>query len=262
MIPFQKDYYLYTEEKKLLYCSIPKNACTSIKAWLQGLLGLPADVDPQLDPNITRLMLGNYPDEYASEIMHSDDIFKFVFVRNPWNRVVSAFINKFLSYQQHLYLYTHDRNNHGIAEFHANYHEEFVATIIGTICTDDASKARGISFRDFLDYLLATDDYDLDPHWKPQYRFIEGVDIDYVGKLESMEEDFKRIQEITGHSLRLPFRNITEYNPSNVAKLIDTPCSELIGMTFSHHNFYDRTTVEAVNSRYKQDIDTFNYTYN
>lgn len=262
MIPFQKDYYLYIEEKKLLYCSIPKNACTSIKAWLQEVLGLPTDVSPQIDPNITKLLLGNYLDEDASGIMHSEDIFKFVFVRNPWNRIVSAFVNKFLSYQEHLYLYTHYRNNPCIAEFHANYHEDFVAHVIGTICTDDDSKTRGISFRDFLDYLSVTDDHDLDPHWLPQHRFIEGVGIDYIGKLESMEEDFKRIQEVTGHSLRLPFKNITEYHPLNDAKLIDTPCSELIGMAFSHHNFYDKTTIEAVNSRYKQDIDTFNYTYN
>ena len=262
MIPFQKNYYLYIKENNLLYCSIPKNACTSIKAWLQELLGFPTDINPNIDPNITKLLLSNYPDEDASEIMHSDNIFKFVIVRNPWNRVVSAFLNKFLSYQQHLYLYMKDHENPCVAEFHANYHEQFVAQVVGTICKDEESKVRGISFRDFLEYVVATADSGLDPHWKPQHRFIEGVNIDYVGKFESLEEDFKRIQEVAGNSTKLPFKNITRYNPASDKLLIDTPCSELIGKTFNHHNFYDETTVELVNSRYQKDIETFNYTYN
>jgi len=261
MIAFQKNYYLYIKDKNMLYCAIPKNACTSIKSWLQALLGLPTDVNPQIDPNIIKLLLSNYSDEEALRLLQSDKLFKFVFVRNPWTRVVSAFINKFLSYQQHLYVYMKGHESVSIAEFHANYHEKFVANVIGILCPDDDSKIHGISFRDFLNYLMESDDSDLNPHWKPQHRFIEGIDIDYVGKVEAITQDFTRIQTAAGFYSPLPVKNTTRYNSSNGESLVDTPCSLLIGKGFGYDSFYDDTTIAMVDSRYGTDISMFGYEY-
>ena len=261
MTKFQKNYCLYVKEKNLLYCAIPKNACTSIKSWLQDLLDLPTEINPQIDPNIIKLLLSNYTDDDALEIMQSDNLFKFVFVRNPWTRVVSAFINKFLSYQQHLYIYMKNHENASVAEFHANYHEKFVAHVVGILCPDDDSKIRGISFRDFLDYLVLTKDSNLDPHWRPQHCFIEGINIDYVGKVESITQDFTKIQTVANYYSPLPMKNTTRYNTSNNESCIDAPCSQLISKNFRYHCFYDDSAIKIVESRYMSDIKMFSYEY-
>ena len=106
--------------------------------------------------------------------------FKFTFVRNPWIRVVSAYLEKF-------------RNPNGFTYKPAKVMNESVKNMKTHIDGDGI-----ISFDGFVDILYQKQKVSygkFDIHWLPQYvmndMFVKNFD--YIGKLENFENDFDKI---------------------------------------------------------------------
>ncbi len=80
------------QEYRAIYLFIPKVACSSIKKVIGDTLGLPPYDPSQPDRYIHKRI---YP--YAKKARIYDrykDYFKFCFVRNPFDRLVSCYSNK------------------------------------------------------------------------------------------------------------------------------------------------------------------------
>ena len=88
-------------EYKLIFFSVAKVACTEWKLMMRELSGdpWPEDLiygilhDPHKN-NLTTLM--DYPIQEAQSMMNDNEWTKAVFVREPKERILSAFINKFV----------------------------------------------------------------------------------------------------------------------------------------------------------------------
>lgn len=99
----------YSAKHKLVYISVPKAACTTLKWWFAALEGAASELlaatdsiecDPELvihdnfykvAPSVTGL-----PFELLSEVLTSETNFRFAVVRNPYKRIFSAWQDKLL----------------------------------------------------------------------------------------------------------------------------------------------------------------------
>ncbi len=118
--------------------------------------------------------------EHASWIhyplAHYQDYFKFAFVRNPWDRLLSCWRNKVLE---------------------DNYFE-----------FDPATHAQMKDFAAFVDYVGGLDVRTADRHLRSQSELIDLNAIDYLGRLESFDSDLNEISRY----LELPEKEIVRKN--------------------------------------------------
>ena len=102
-----------------------------------------------------------------------DSIFKFGFVRNPYDRILSAYN----------YVYNYKKRKH----------------------FEDWANKNIRRFKNFEDFVYALEDKQFQKtilewdHFKPQYLFFcdekRKVNVDFIGKLENIKEDFKKISK-------------------------------------------------------------------
>ena len=91
---------LLTPDKKVLYFSIPKCACSTVKVFLRTLYGQnprEARRDPHSFENLPLLSYNDLDgDEELTALIKDESIFKFSIIRDPRSRVISAYKNKFI----------------------------------------------------------------------------------------------------------------------------------------------------------------------
>ena len=145
--------------------------------------------------------------------------FCFSFVRNPFDRLVSAYNNKLIELKE----------------------------IPGPM------KAMGLShsmpFSSFLEVVASTDDEKLDVHLLPQSKILclNGQLIpSFIGRLETIDEDWSSLQKRLRRE-RLP--NLGELPEKNIRRATDT-------QDLSHY-FEDPGFVRIVCERYRDDIERF-----
>lgn len=206
----------------LLYGRVPKVANSSIKASLSRLLKTaPQEGIRTTSDNFWKTgtkgetsMLSNHEAR-----MLRGTHFSFSFVRNPFDRLVSAYNNKLLE----------------------------LATI------PERMKAMGLRhsmpFGDFLEVVASTRDDDLDVHLLPQSSILclNGELIpNFIGHLETMQEDWIKLQqELSREGLpklgRLPEKNVRRNSDHR-----DVP-----------RYFQDPSLVRLVSERYGNDLSIF-----
>ena len=153
------------------------------------------------------------------------DCFKFSFVRNPWDRLVSEYRYR-------------------------NFWKKF-------------------SFRDFvLSNLPEENNYcDYFRHVMPQsdYLYSDSGDliVDYVGRFETLQEDFYKICDV----IDFKNREIPHVNKSGLRKVKDR-VKRKVGLIKSYQKdfndfrcFYDDETASVVEGMYRKDIESFGYTF-
>lgn len=160
------------------------------------------------------------------------DYFRFSFVRNPWARVVSAWLNKV----------AHPRQKE----------------IEGVINRCPGLRP-GMPFEEFVHWLVESPhgrDEGANRHWQSQHRFLFLPDgspgVHWLGRLEQLEEGFRDVcrQLDLPPDLALPRKNAT---------LGSMGSGEVREPGYREH--YTPTTREIVARRYGTDIELFKYTF-
>ena len=106
-----------------------------------------------------------------------DKSFVFSFVRNPYSRVLSAYMDK-------------------VKERATSKKNYKWSGVMGN------SDLRNITFKEFVELICEIPDNAIDPHLQSfSYVFDElGIEPDFIGRLETFEEDWKKLCKITGLS--------------------------------------------------------------
>ena len=111
-----------------------------------------------------------------------ESFFKFAFVRNPWDRLYSAFA----------YVKRGGRN-----EQTANWAEKHFAQVN--------------DFEEFVLHWMNEESIRSNVHFRPQYEFLstdgETIDVDFIGRFEDIEADFEQVRLKIGSDQRLPCLN-------------------------------------------------------
>lgn len=250
-------------QAQFIYKHIPKVGCTSLGLWF--LLTLDSVIKPIDIPNksirawyIEKYPFWNKPAQGLHDFLHSrsefhcdsdfarqSNYFRFIFVRNPWKRVVSGYLDKLVT-------------EVGI--------DQSGESVICAICSSKGRQVdyqKSVTFCEFVNYLFVTSSADMNHHWRPQVNFLDGVEYDLVGKLEN-KKDFQLVQKITKINLPFPFIHKTKYDKKrqyfNAANMSAT---ELRRLKLKPHfkDFYTPKLKKMIAQRYREDIEKFGYNW-
>ncbi|KAF1585609.1 Carbohydrate sulfotransferase 14, partial [Eudyptes moseleyi] len=169
---------LVSDKYRFLYCYVPKVACSNWKRILKVLDGALESVDVKLkmDHKSDLVFLGDMkPDEISYRLKN---YYKFIFVRNPMERLLSAYRNKFGE----------------IKEYQQKYGVEIVRRYRkngGNSAGDD------VTFSEFLRYLLDEEAERMNEHWMPIYNLCQpcAVRYDFIGSYERLNTDANYVLE-------------------------------------------------------------------
>lgn len=224
-----KGRHILLEQQKAAYLEIPKVACTSINFALAGHLGLLEGFDPKADIHSIH---GNFPQASdLNQLFLGDyaDYTKFSFVRNPWDRLVSCYINKIRS---------DARNN-----------QWFVDGVALGFLQYNLFHAK-MSFEEFAEAVLEIGVENANVHFLPQHYFLldpkGNFAADFVGKFEHLQSSFDDLCDLIGlKKFELPHKNFSK-------KTKDTHYSK----------FYTTKLRDKIAAYYENDIELFNYEFN
>jgi hypothetical protein len=181
--------YIVHSERRFVYFVIQKGACSSIKTALLPLFRL--DPSRYWDTNFAGeriLRVHKIFDRSPHQIDRAelldgeyDGHFKFAFVRNPWDRLVSCYSKNLVEARKNL-------NPPGEERFYPD-----------------------MPFAEFVEAVHATPDGDANQHFRSQHVVVcdpQGlVMADFVGHFEDLRGDFARVAEgIGAPGLDLPHR--------------------------------------------------------
>ena len=118
---------------------------------------------------------------------------KFVFVRHPLERLLSAFKNKFES------------DTPDAANFKRGYAVEMMR--FSRDEKDIPKTGNGMEFWEFLNFLSSTESQWYQEHWALYNNLCHlcSIDYDIIGKYESLEDDSNYVLDIIGASSKLRF---------------------------------------------------------
>ncbi len=248
-VPWPDRDYLVSDRLRLLYAPIPKVASGNIKRWMLVAAGIPEDQWEVGRPG------GIHP--FAGRVFKLADraacvdprYVKVVFVRDPFQRLISAFLDKF------------------VRPFGRRPgHEGDVAPARPVLAW--ISRRRGyarwqdVTFSDFAEFVCAAPDVALDEHWLPQHRFLGRTTFDIVGQCERLEEEIARLGERVGVVAEFTVRKRRQrYAPEGREPVHDAPIAELATRRFypAAGCFYTAKLAERIARRYASDFDRFGY---
>ncbi|KAK0146498.1 Carbohydrate sulfotransferase 11 [Merluccius polli] len=185
----------------LIYCYVPKVACTNWKRVLMVLTGDGRYSDPLAIPANEAHVAGNlrtlseFPAAEINRRLRS--YLKFVFVRDPFERLVSAYRNKF----------TRPYNT----AFHKRYGTKIIRRHRADPRPDALEAGDDVSFQEFVQYLVdprTQREEPLNEHWERVHSLCHPclLHYDVVGKYETLEPDSRAVLGLAGveGSVRFP----------------------------------------------------------
>lgn len=210
------------EKHKAIYVPIPKVACTSLLIACSELLEM------KKTPDLSSVHETYFPCcKGFGEQAKYRNYFKFAFVRNPWDRLVSCYGNKIKqdpNFNDHWF-------KNGVSRGLSKY--------------DGAFKA-GMSFEEFAYIVADIPDMEAEKHFRSQNTFIcdkaGEISVNFIGKFENLNEDLNSVFNNIG----LESREIPHVQKSS-RKV--------------YREYYSESLKSRISDRYEKDIFLFNYSF-
>lgn len=191
------------DELRCIFIHIPKTAGISLCKMFFGCMG-----GGHISARTYRVIFGS---------ARFNEYYKFAFVRNPWDRLVSAY--SFL-------------RQGGLKGQDVNWARQNIAPYV--------------NFNEFVRNWLTQKNIYSKQHFIPQWEYVVDasgcVNLDFLGRFETLEDDFKKIALRLGVSASLP-----KSNSSNRAE--------------DYRRYYDTDAAEIVARLYSRDIELFDYSF-
>ncbi|MEE9319342.1 MAG: sulfotransferase family 2 domain-containing protein [Granulosicoccus sp.] len=177
MSPNQLNYYAnISPNHSYLYMENPKVASTSTLRVLQQFENRPraeqmSDAHSRDDSPLPRL--SSIPAKEQVHILTSPDIFRFTFVRNPYSRLLSAYLSKI--------------------EKPLRPKSEILAIIKGVDITEINDLCEHVDFATFVDVVCSQSSINMNVHWKNQIdqTLFGKIDYSIIGKFENLLGDMQ-----------------------------------------------------------------------
>lgn len=221
-------------EHRMIYVSVPKAASSTIKKSLNMLVrGEAQDVEALHRRKESCLLC---PSEVGVEefyrLAHAPDTLRFSFVRNPYERLVSCWADKF----QGRPLVQGDP----FVNVYLAYRREIDRAL-------PYGRDAVLPFPVFVEMAIATCLIRIDPHWSLQDDLIDmpGIKLDLIGKTETFAKDYARVMSHAGMDERM------------------MDCAGMSAMNMSKRSrcrdYFDDALAQRVYRAYEKDFDRFGY---
>nr|VFJ69623.1 MAG: Sulfotransferase family protein [Candidatus Kentron sp. FW] len=194
------------DEKKFIWFQVPKSASRTVYYHLRQHVHLDCE----------------HPYDILIPINRYRNYFKFGFVRNPWDRLVSCWISKVAQ-------------NNKLFRF------------------PEPELERMRVFSNFVDWVAGQDMETCNVHLRLQCRLIDLGSIDYVGRVENMDRDYAEVCRL----LDIPMDGYEHRNGSSRRQGF----RGYTGPTIHYRDFYDHDLAEKVFRIYRKDIQIFGYRF-
>ena len=158
-----------SDKDRFVFVHIPKTAGSAMHVYFKDYYNLTGNDRLDPEPKVHH--------QTYSEVIKGDDklreYFSFAFVRNPWERLLSGFMD---------FKFKREKN------------------YSGKITYDKPMIADETTFSQFVEELESSWFY-TDVHFKKQVLFLEsesGKRIDFIGKYENLKQDFQKVCNLVG----------------------------------------------------------------
>lgn len=226
-----------------MYCVVQKVACTSIKTALLPLF----NVDPESYRTINnsgrsvvkvhklydKSPFQIYQRELVKRLEQNDfrDYFKFVFVRNPFDRLVSSYTEKIV----------------GPGIWNRGQGSEHIR--------------KGMTFEKFVEAVHAVPDEKTNPHFRSQHVSLlkpdGGLFPEFVGRFESLDRDFAYVaKKLNVPGLELPHANRSKRHAQPKFFSLRS-----FRRNKAYRDYYDNHTRSLTEERFARDLELFGYSF-
>jgi len=198
------DHLVVDDRYKVLYCYVPKVACTNLKRVFLLLTGKMNSTDP-LD-----LSAADVHGRFDKHLRYLDELpaagvkyrlknyKKVLFVRDPLERLLSAYRNKFLQ--------------KGNDYFKEKFGRKIVKLYRENPSEKSLTNGHDVQFPEFVQYFLdlSSKQHEYNEHWAPIFDLCHPCHVKYnfIGKYETIEEDVNGLLRIlhVDHMIHFPER--------------------------------------------------------
>ena len=179
-------YHLVFHSKKIIYCSVPKVASSEWKSTLYVLSEYNRTSNNIHNAKFKRLNQYS-PDDVLKMLQN---YFKFLFVREPFERFLSAYKDKFLKENR---------------IFHRAIGRKIIKLFRPNATKHALETGSDVSFQEFTDYVVKTQHFD--EHWSPFDHLCHpcAIHYDFIGHYEDLAQDAPYLVKMAGIDDRVSF---------------------------------------------------------
>lgn len=231
--------FIYNEDSEIIFAYVPKVACTNWKSLLRYMAGHEDWLDSKLVHDKVAGGL-RYLDLNGADadLLSCPEIRKYAVVRDPYSRVLSAYLNKVES---------------RLAPKSEALVEDHFHTVVRDIDAFRHKKLGAKQFprTDFEVFLRWLQDgnsaYTKDEHWTSQSVLLHqpGVSFHFIGRFENLAVDAARILKEIGCDRKFPSQKDVGFAATDAQSKLD--------------QYYNATTRQLVNDIYIEDFENFGY---
>ena len=202
------------KDPDIIFVHVPKTGGTSISEWLM-------ENAPGCKSNTVKTFYSKHYPYFLFDDEHKK-YFSFGIVRNPWERMVSGYFYELARFKSKMNML--QSNHPKVKPSKAHWKYDYVKT------------KKDLLEKGFDAYVQSKDFFSCD---KTQKYYLEGVN--YVLRLENIQEDFKVIQNQVNCYKPLIHLNKTEHD--------------------NYKKYYNKTIKEIVDDYFAEDIETYQYVF-
>jgi len=209
-----------SHKNRFIYVALAKTASSSLKLDLAKNLGI-----HQGQVHLHEIPFEGIDRKFFNPAYQS--YFKFTIVRNPWDRILSCYLNKI--------------------KMDKNFNNVFFRNGIPMTFERFGVFYAGMSFEQFVDEISDIPDEIADSHFRSQAFCVldqsDNLLVDFVGRFENLKSDVERIYSV----LNFDCSELPHLNPSPER---------------SHYSrYYTAKTMKQVYERYRRDVEVFGYRF-
>lgn len=212
-----------------VYCETAKAACTTIKRTLMNLELEETNFRPEkvhldfLSTPFVKLFQIQFSE--FIEILQNNEFYKFSFVRNPYTRILSCYLDKIVGNK---------------------IQKKIILKIMGM---DENNLDVNIGFEQFVDAISQQTPKEMNQHWRIQYHSLFGglIHFDFIGRVENFNEDLQVIDRRLDGKILRNHENVFWHATKSNQKIAE---------------FYTERIAEKVARVYAVDFEKYGYSTN
>ncbi|XP_054753254.2 carbohydrate sulfotransferase 11-like [Lytechinus pictus] len=222
---------IVNEEYRIIYCNVPKVACTNWKTIFLELGGF-SEFNTSREAHLGANKKGRLYLDYLHKYNVSQRRFmlqnytKFVFVRHPFNRVLSAFRDK-LAPNISVFFRNEDRKGTWISQYGQRIIDRYRGKAEADRVNSNWKQQYDLTFTEFIRFLVDPGIQSHNKHWDDIHSICKPCDINYdvIGKYETMSDDADFVLRLANIDPKIKF---PKPHPSHVTNSSDGSLADTV----------------------------------